>query len=138
MASEDFSKAYSSIKEILQSARSQAFYAVNSAMVKAYWEIGRVIVEQELEGKNRAKYGERLIDELSASLAEEYGAGFNRSNLFCMRQFYLIFPKVHALRGQLTWTHYRLLLRQENQYARDFYLHECITPIGARASWSGR
>ncbi len=133
MVSEDFSLAYSSIKEILQSARSQAFRAVNSAMVKAYWEIGRVIVEEELRGKDRANYGERLIDDLSERLSKEFGAGFNRSNLFYIRQFYLAFPKVHALRGQLTWTHYRLLLRQENEYARSFYLQECIN-----SRWSTR
>ncbi len=133
MATENFSGAYASIKEILQSARSQAFRAVNFAMVKAYWEIGRVIVEEELRGKNRANYGERLIDELSERLSKEFGAGFNRSNLFYIRQFYLMFPKVHALRGQLTWTHYRLLLRQENEYARRFYLNECIN-----SRWSTR
>lgn len=133
MSSEGFAKAYSSIRGILEEARSQAFRAVNTTMVKAYWGIGRVIVEQELRGKDRANYGERLIDELSEKLSKEYGAGFNRSNLFYIRQFYLMFPKVHALRGQLTWTHYRLLLRQESKLARGFYLQECIN-----SRWSTR
>lgn len=133
MAAEDFSKAYSSIKEILQSARSQAFLAVNSAMVKAYWEIGRVIVEEEQKGGIRAGYGERLLGELAAKLRSEFGPGFTDRNLRNMRQFYLAFPKWHAVRAELTWTHYRLILSVENPYARSFYLNECIS-----SRWSTR
>ncbi|VVC01356.1 Uncharacterised protein [uncultured archaeon] len=133
MATENFRGAYSSIREILQNARSQAFYAVNSAMVKAYWEIGRVIVEEEQKGEGRADYGTRLIDALSRRLRLEFGSGFTDRNLRNMRQFYITFPKWHAVRAELTWTHYRLLLRQESEYARSFYLEECI-----KSRWSTR
>jgi len=133
MAAEDFRGAYSSIKEILQTARSQAFYAVNTAMVKAYWEIGRVIVEEEQRGEGKSGYGERLILDLSERLTKEFGSGFRNRNVWYMRSFYLTYPKVHAVRAELTWTHYRLLLSVENELARDFYLNECIN-----SKWSTR
>ena len=121
------------IREILQTARSQAFIAVNTAMVKAYWEIGRVIVEEEQKGETRADYGTRLISDLSTRLRDDFGRGFDQSNLLHMRQFYLTFRNQDALRLELTWTHYRLLLRQENALARGFYLNECIN-----SRWSTR
>jgi len=133
MASENFKEAYSSIKEILQSARSQAFYAVNSAMVKAYWEIGRVIVEEEQKGKDKADYGERLMQNLSERLTKEFGPGFKNRNIWYMRSFYLTYPKMHAVRAELTWTHYRLILSVENEHARGFYLNECVN-----SRWSTR
>lgn len=124
---------YAEVAEILATARSQAYRAVNLVMVQAYWNIGRVIVEQEQGGQTRADYGERLIDELSKRLTANFGSGFNRSNVFYMRQFYLAFPIVHALRGQLSWTHYRLLLKVESDAARKFYEAETIN-----SNWSTR
>ncbi len=106
---------------------------MNMAMVKAYWEIGRVIVEEEQKGKNRAIRNEHLIDDLSQRLKTEFGDGFTARNLRNMRQFYLAYPKWHAVRANITWSHYRLLLRQENELARGFYLEECI-----RSRWSTR
>jgi predicted nuclease of restriction endonuclease-like (RecB) superfamily len=125
--------AYRSIAEILRAARATAYRAVNQAMVDAYWRIGRVIVEHEQQGKKRAGYGETLIEELARRLTEEFGRGFTETNLKYMRQFYLTFPIRHALRDELSWTHYRLLLRVENELARGFYLNEAVN-----SRWSTR
>lgn len=126
-------KAYKDIRTILETARAKSFKAVNTAMVQAYWHIGRIIVEQEQHGQDRAEYGTSLIQELSKRLAGEYGQGFNKTNIWYMRQFYLSFQNLHALRGELTWTHYRLLLKVEKSEAREFYINEAIT-----SNWSTR
>jgi len=124
---------YDSVKQILEEARSTAYRTVNFAMVKAYWEIGRVIVEEEQKGSKRAEYGKSLMKSLSNKLTKEYGRGFNETNLKYMRQFYLAFPKSHSLRDKLTWTHYRLLLKIEREDSRQFYLQESIG-----SNWSTR
>ena len=121
------------IRDLLRTARQQALSAVNSAMVQAYWEIGREIVEEEQRGKTRASYGQQLLESLSLSLSEEFGKGFDISNLRNMRQFYLSFPIRDALRPELSWTHYRLLSRVDRPEARLFYEQE-----GVAASWSTR
>jgi len=113
---------YQSIRAILEKARSTAYRAVNFAMVQAYWEIGRIIVEEEQKGEERAEYGTALIKELSVRLTRDYGKGFIERNLWYLRDFYLTFPKVNALRAELTWTHYRLLLKVEKEKARNFYV----------------
>lgn len=106
---------YSRVREILETARSSAYRAVNFAMVQAYWNIGKVIVEDEQKGKSKAGYGEYLVKELSDRLTKEFGKGFDHSNVKNMRQFYLTFPIGDALRSQLSWTHYRLLMRVEKE-----------------------
>src|SRR3989344_9579392 len=130
---ENIEKTYGNIKSILEEARSSAYRAVNSAMVKAYWQIGKIIVEEELQGKSRADYGKALLKGLSKKLVLEFGEGFNERNLWHMRDFYNHFPKMNAVRSELTWTHYRILLRVENPGARDFYLIESINN-----NWSTR
>jgi predicted nuclease of restriction endonuclease-like (RecB) superfamily len=125
--------AYRSIARILEEARETAYRAVNSVMVQAYWQIGRVIVEQEQKGRKRADYGKALIAELARRLTENYGKGFTESNLKYMRQFYLTFPISHAVRDELSWTHYRLLLKVEKEDAREFYMLEA-----AENRWSTR
>lgn len=123
---------YEQIKSILEAARNQAYSAANSAMVQAYWSIGKNIVEQQ--GKSeRAEYGMQLLQELSKQLTRDFGRGFTASNLRNMRQFYLTFPNCYALRSNLSWTHYRMLMRVENEKARNFYLEEC-----EKANWSTR
>lgn len=117
---------YNSIKQIIENARKKIYYAANTAMVHAYWQIGQIIVEEEQKGKARAEYGESLIKDLSLKLTREYGSGFNWTNLKYIRKFYMMFPKGHALRDQLTWTHYRLLLRVEKEAAINFYIIESI------------
>lgn len=101
-------------------------------MVEAYWNIGRSIVEQQ-GGEEKAEYGVRLIAELSKQMTTDFGKGFTVANLKNMRQFYLIFPKSYALRSELSWTHYRLLMRVENKNARQFYIEEAI-----KSNWSTR
>lgn len=123
---------YSRIREILASARAKAYSAVNFAMVEAYWEIGKSIVEKQ-GGNATAEYGSRLLEELSKQMTADFGKGFTTTNLKYMRQFYLAFPNRHALRDQLSWTHYRLIMRVENEQARQFYVDEC-----AKANWSTR
>ncbi|MFM9949040.1 MAG: YhcG family protein [Saprospiraceae bacterium] len=117
---------YHNILQILQNARVQAARAVNFAMVEAYWEIGRMIIEEEQQGKYRAEYGKNLLQYLSQRLTSDFGKGFNETNLKYIRQFYSTFPNRHALRDQLSWTHYRALLRVENPSAREFYIAETI------------
>jgi predicted nuclease of restriction endonuclease-like (RecB) superfamily len=124
---------YGQVREILTSARGRAWQAVNATMVEAYWEIGRVIIEEEQAGKGRADYGKRVVDGLSERLRAEFGKGYDRSNVFHMRAFFLAYPKVDALRRQLSWTHYRLLLRVDNADARAFYEVEAVN-----ARWSTR
>jgi hypothetical protein len=94
---------------------------INAAMVAAYWEIGRVIVEEEQQGRQRAGYGKGLLVELSQRLTTEFGRGFDRTNLQQMRAFYLAYQIRDALRHELSWTHYRLLLRVEKPEARAFF-----------------
>jgi predicted nuclease of restriction endonuclease-like (RecB) superfamily len=125
--------AYRRIKAILTDARGRAWQAVNSVMVAAYWEVGRVIVEVEQGGQERADYGARLVRDLSPRLKSDFGKGFDRSNLWHMRAFYLAYPKVDALRRELSWTHYRLLLRVDKSDARSFYEAEAVS-----ARWSTR
>ena len=124
---------YQNIRAILEKARSTAYRAVNFAMVQAYWEVGRVIVEEEQKGAERAEYGKARVKELSRRLTRDYGKGFTESNLKYMRQFYLTFLNSHALRGELTWTHYRLLLKVEKEEARNFYMLESV-----KDNWSTR
>ncbi len=102
-------------------------------MVAAYWEIGRIIVDEEQRGLPRAEYGARLLPEIALRLTAEFGRGFDRYNLGNMRAFYLTFPIRDALRPELSWTHYRLLLRVEKPDARSFYEKEAVT-----ARWSTR
>jgi len=101
-------------------------------MIEAYWNIGKKIIEKQ-GGKDKAEYGLGLIKELSTQMTKDFGKGFTVTNLKYMRQFYLTFPNGHALRGELSWTHYRSLMRVENEKARNFYLEEAI-----KSAWSTR
>lgn len=118
------SNLYGSIRQVLETARQSAYKAVNFAMVQAYWQIGRLIVEDEQKGEARAEYGKRVLAELAERLTADYGKGFDTRELRKMRQFYLLFPKWDAVRPELSWTHYRLLLRVDNQDARNWYMNE--------------
>ena len=111
---------YNEVKNILELARSRAYTAVNFAMVEAYWHIGRLIVERQ-GGEERAEYGKKLMQYLAGRLTEDYGKGFDERNLRFMRQFYLTFPIWNALRSELSWTHYRLIMKVDNENARRFF-----------------
>ena len=120
---------YTEIKLILQQARIKAQTAVNSAMIEAYWLIGRRIVEEEQQGEKKAKYGERLLENLSKELSYEFGRGFSYANLRNFRQFYLTYPDqeiCYTLCSKLSWSHNRLIMRIENIHEREYYLREAI------------
>ena len=104
---------YGEIKKILSDARNKVYQTANFAMVEAYWQIGKSIVEEQ-NGEERAEYGTGLLKELSNQMTRDFGKGFTVANLKNMRQFYLTFPNSYALRSELSWTHYRLLMRVEN------------------------
>ena len=127
------SPLFAEIRQILINARKTAYKAVNFAMVTAYWDIGRLIVEDEQQGNTRAEYGKAVLADLSVRLTEEFGKGFDERELRRIRQFYLMFPKWDALRPELTWTHYRLLIRVQNEAARVWYMNEA-----AEQTWSSR
>lgn len=124
--------AYCSCRNSIVEARRKVYAAVNSAMVMAYWEIGKTIYEACGEN-DRAAYGEKLLDNISKKLTAEFGKGFTVANLRNMRQFYTVFQKRYTLCSELSWSHYRLLMRIENQEKRDFYVKECV-----EAGWSVR
>ncbi|MGP9678380.1 PDDEXK nuclease domain-containing protein [Halomonas sp. AOP27-A1-41] len=128
-----FSDLISAITQQIEQARGQVRQAVNTAMVQSYWEIGRLIIEHEQQGNSRAEYGKQQLQQLSQQLTERLGKGFDVRNLRNMRQFYQNYPKRNAVRTELSWTHYRTLLRVENSQARDWYLQETINQ-----SWSAR
>jgi predicted nuclease of restriction endonuclease-like (RecB) superfamily len=102
-------------------------------MVAAYWHIGKEIVEEEQRGRSRADYGESILNKLSEKLTAEFGKGFDESNLRNIRHFYLAYPKCDALRHELSWTHYRILMRVDDPQARSFYEVECV-----KNNWSAR
>ena len=126
-------RLYHAIKEIILTARNKVTRAVNFAMAEAYWQIGRLIVEEEQKGVEKAEYGVYLIRNLSRKMTSELGKGFTETNLKYMRQFYLTFKNRHTLCDQLSWSHYRLLIRVQNENARNWYMTEA-----AQQNWSVR
>jgi predicted nuclease of restriction endonuclease-like (RecB) superfamily len=129
--SEDY--LFQSVKEIISQARERVFRVANSALLLTYWQIGQLIVEDEQQGKDRAEYGKFVLKNLSKKLTLEFGKGFDESNLRNMRSFFQSFPIRDAVRHELSWTHYRLLLRQENEQKKNYYLNESI-----QNNWSSR
>ena len=121
------------IKEVLVSARTNVARQVNSELLTAYWNIGRIICEYEQSDPERADYGKRTIKELSRALTQEFGKGFSRSNLQNMRQLYLAYPKCQTLSGNLSWSHYCELLSISDPGKRSFYEKEAVN-----ANWSVR
>ena len=119
--------------QIVEQARNQVKQTVNSQMVQAYWQLGRLIVEHEQQGQARAEYGKAQLKNLSQQLTQRFGKGFDASNLRNMRSFYQAFPNCDALSHNLSWTHYRKLIRIENQQARQWYQQEAI-----EQNWSVR
>ena len=107
--------------------------SVDTIQVQTYWQIGRHIVEFEQGGQVRAAYGKRLLAELATVLTKEFGKGFDASNLRYMRLFYQAFPNWGAVRSELNWIHYRLLLRVDTPEARWRYMQEA-----AAQNWSTR
>lgn len=130
---EDFALLLTDIAAVIQQSRQQVQQAVNSAMVQCYWQIGRLIVEHEQQGQARAVYGKQQLQTLSEQLTAEFGKGFDARNLRNMRAFFLVYPNWNAVRTELSWTHYRTLLRVDNPDARNWYQREAIEQY-----WSAR
>ncbi len=124
---------YERIRRIIENSRGNILRAVNTEMVLAYWHIGREIVEEEQNGRARAAYGHKLLESLAKRLCADFGKGFDESNLRNIRSFYMTYPKCDALRHELSWTHYRILMRVERPDARSFYEIECV-----KNRWSAR
>jgi len=119
-----FQPLLDSLRELIQEARQKVLRAADVIQVQTCWEIGQHIVEYEQGGATRADYGKRLLPSLAETLTAEFGRGFDTTNLRHMRGFFLAFPIRDALRRELSWTHYRTLLRVENEQARQWYLNE--------------
>lgn len=123
----------SDIKAIISKSRDNAIRAVDHQRTLMYWHIGKRIFEQEQEGKSRADYGKYLTGYISKELEPEYGSGFSRRQVELFRQFYRVFPIANALRSQLSWTQYRLLMRLDLEEQREFYIAETI-----KNNWTSR
>jgi predicted nuclease of restriction endonuclease-like (RecB) superfamily len=115
------------LRAVILEARRQAVSAVDIVQVRTCWIVGRHIVEFEQAGQTRAAYGKAVLAQVSAQLTAEFGKGFDERNLRNMRAFYATFPNWNALRSELSWTHYRLLLRVDSATAREWYMNEAAT-----------
>jgi len=123
------------IKLLVNKARSQAYAAVNQAMIEAYWNIGKRIVEEEQQGKERADYGKQLLKQLSAALTEEFGKGFSVQNLYGFRQFYVTFPEIFSTPWRiLSWSHYKRIMHIANDAARNWYIKEASEQMWSYAT----
>jgi len=121
------------IRKIIEEARQNAVRSVDSHRVLMYWNIGRSIIEEEQQGKDRAEYGKYLIKNLSKKLKPKYGTGFSIRQLERCRQFYKEFPNATAVRTQFSWTHYKLLLPLDNNGKREYYIAEAV-----KNNWNSR
>lgn len=124
---------FSAIREIVSQARQQAYRSSNAILLRMYWEIGRLIVEDEQGGSAKAAYGKAVLKNLSRELTPEFGPGFDESNLRNIRQFYLAFPIRDAVRHELSWTHYRILSRIE-----DGRLRQTFATYAVEGGWDTR
>jgi predicted nuclease of restriction endonuclease-like (RecB) superfamily len=127
VSSESENRFFSDISRILQEGRNKVHATINSAMVETYWNIGKRIVEQEQQGKERANYGDLLIVNLSRYLSGTFGKGFSEANLWNFRQFYLTWPSdeiLYTLCRELSWSHIRLIMRLDSEKTREYYLNE--------------
>lgn len=123
---------YDDIKKIINESRKNVRNYVNTTILFAYWNIGKKIVEFQ-GGEEKAKYGDKVISELSIQLTHDFGKGYDQRNLRKVRQFYSMFPIWASVRPELSWTHYRNLIMIENPKIREFYMEEAI-----KGNWSVR
>jgi predicted nuclease of restriction endonuclease-like (RecB) superfamily len=124
---------YTQVSELIQEARKQVASQVNTALLATYWNVGRLIVEDEQNSEHRAEYGKQVLKELSKQLTEAFGKGFSRANLQWMRLLYIKYPICQTLSSKLSWSHYCELLGISDDAKRSFYEQECIN-----ARWSFR
>ena len=132
-ATREYFSLIDSIGVLLELGRKQAYRAIDSILVKTYWEIGKQVIEYEQEGREKAEYGSALLDNLSKDLKLRYGKGFSRSNLYLMRKLYLKYPIIQTASGKLSWSHYSELLSIDDDMARQFYEKQSI-----KENWSVR
>lgn len=120
---------YSQIASVLSKSRKFVVSTVNTTMVRTYFEIGRIIVENEQNGKSRAEYGKETLKNLSERLTKDFGKGFSQRNLKQIRQFFLVYsnqiPQTLSDQFSLSWSHYLFLMRIDNTDERKFYEIEC-------------
>jgi len=128
----DLSALIDDLRGIIAHGRGRAAVAVNAEITQTYWRIGERIVREEQGGERRAEYGERLLAHLGIALSREHGRAFSERNLYFMRQFYLAYPILNAVRTELTWTHFRSLMRLPDEQ-RAFYER-----VAAGGRWSSR
>lgn len=107
------------IKDVIISSRNKIAYEVNNTMLLAYWNVGRIIVENEQNGNIKAEYGKQILKELSKELRKILGSGFSVSNLQYMRRFYIAYPKQQTVSVKLSWSHYCELLGIENVFSKE-------------------
>ncbi len=131
-AGDEYARLLTDLRTIIAAGRQQAVNAVNAALVQTYWRIGERIVQEEQGGQVRAGYGEQVLVRLGQMLRQEFGRGFDYTNLTNMRQFYLTYPNLDAVRQGLGWTHYRTLMRLPD-VQREFY-----AGLAIRGRWSSR
>ena len=124
---EPYAALLADLRAIIASGRGRAATAVNAEIVATYWTIGARLVREEQQGAERAGYGEEVLERIGRILAAEHGRGFSYRSLANMRQFYLAYPNVSALRTELTWTHYRSLMRLDSAKRRAFYERLAVT-----------
>lgn len=124
---------FQSVKEIIVQSREKVFRMANSTLLLTYWQIGKLIIEDEQKGKERAAYGKYTLKNLSKKLTLEFGKGFDYTNLSNMRKFYMVFPIIDALRQQLSWTHYRLLIKLNDSEKINYYINGSI-----QNNWNSR
>ena len=121
---------YKDVRDILENARSNAYMMANDIMTYAYWNVGKRIVEQELKGSAKAKYGSYIIKRLAQELSDQYGTGFSIANIKNCRQLYVTFPQEsfgYSMIGKVHWSHLRTIMRLEDEKERNFYLKETAT-----------
>ena len=117
---------FSEVRQIIEEARSNAVRSVDFCRVQMYWNIGRRIFEEEQQGKDRAEYGTYLIVNLAKDLEPVYGSGFSVRQLKFCRQFYRLYPIGNALRSQLNWSQYRMLIQIQDSDKREYYELEAV------------
>jgi predicted nuclease of restriction endonuclease-like (RecB) superfamily len=116
----------SDVRQIITETRINTVRSVNHALTVMYWHIGQRIVVEEQSGEERALYGKKIVKLLSQNLQKEFGDGFSSTNIWLMRQLYLTFPILHSMSGELTWTHYKHLIRLQDKDKRSFYIAETV------------
>jgi predicted nuclease of restriction endonuclease-like (RecB) superfamily len=124
---------YIAVKQIVQQAKAHVYKIANSTLLQSYWHIGKLIVEDEQNGAYKAEYGKQVLKTLSEQLTEEFGKGYDYTNLTNMRKFYHAFPIVDALRQELSWTHYRIISKLDTIEKRNYYTAEA-----ADSQWDTR